>query len=124
MPIKEACHVAVQRSSPGKQRMWKHIRARHLAKGSGARPMVSIVSFLCLFTNFYEVDVNLGCNIKVTFLCLIILLHTCLQVSFGSDRVNRAPTFDMDLSDFYDSYGEPISYEAAYKYFDQDASQK
>lgn len=47
-----------------------------------------------------------------------------VQVSFGSDRVNRAPTFDMDISDFYDSNGEPISYEAAHKYFEQDASQK
>jgi len=54
----------------------------------------------------------------------MVLLRTCFQVSFGSDRVNRAPTFDMDLSDFCDSDGEPISYEAAHKYFDQDASQK
>ncbi|KAM0821317.1 hypothetical protein ACQ4PT_072325 [Festuca glaucescens] len=35
-----------------------------------------------------------------------------LQVSFGSDLSNRAPTFDMDLSDFMDG-GKPISYEKA-----------
>ncbi|XP_024399655.1 L-arabinokinase isoform X3 [Physcomitrium patens] len=46
------------------------------------------------------------------------------RVSFGSDKVNRAPTFDMDISDFFDSSDEPITYEAAHKYFEHDASQK
>jgi hypothetical protein len=46
------------------------------------------------------------------------------QVSFGSDLSNRAPTFDMDLADLFDSEGEPIAYDVANKYFDQDASQK
>ncbi|KAG1364535.1 Mevalonate/galactokinase [Cocos nucifera] len=38
-----------------------------------------------------------------------------LQVSFGSELSNRAPTFDMDLSDLMDG-GEPISYEKAHKW--------
>jgi L-arabinokinase len=46
------------------------------------------------------------------------------QVSFGADLSNRAPTFDMDLADLFDSEGEPIAYDVANKYFDQDASQK
>lgn len=46
------------------------------------------------------------------------------QVSFGSDLSNRAPTFDMDLADLFDSEGEPIAYDVGNKYFDQDASQK
>ncbi|KAI0504615.1 hypothetical protein KFK09_015567 [Dendrobium nobile] len=46
-----------------------------------------------------------------------------LQVSFGSELSNRAPTFDMDLSDFLDG-DQPISYEKAYRYFAQDQSQK
>jgi L-arabinokinase len=87
LPIKEACHVAVQRSPPGKQRLWKHTMARQLATGQGLTPVVCIVSF-------------------------------------GSDLSNRAPTFDMDLADLFDSEGEPIAYDVANKYFDQDASQK
>jgi hypothetical protein len=59
---------------------------------------------------------------------LILQKPSCLrfvsQVSFDSDKGNRAPTFDMDLSDFVDSNGDPISYEAARQYFEQDASQK
>ncbi|KAM3239912.1 hypothetical protein ACQJBY_053540 [Aegilops geniculata] len=46
-----------------------------------------------------------------------------VQVSFGSELSNRAPTFDMDLSDFMDG-DKPISYEKAKKYFSQDPSQK
>lgn len=45
-------------------------------------------------------------------------------MSYGSEKDNRAPTFDMDLSDFFDSNGDPISYEAARQYFEQDSSQK
>jgi L-arabinokinase len=51
--------------------------------------------------------------------CVIIYL----QVSFGSDLSNRAPTFDMDLSDFMDG-DKPISYEKARRFFCQDPSQK
>lgn len=46
-----------------------------------------------------------------------------MQVSFGSELSNRAPTFDMDLSDFVED-GRPISYEKARHYFAQDPSQK
>uniref|UniRef100_A0A0D6QS92 GHMP kinase N-terminal domain-containing protein n=1 Tax=Araucaria cunninghamii TaxID=56994 RepID=A0A0D6QS92_ARACU len=45
MPIREACHVAVQRSHPSKQRLWKHALARQHEKGEGFRPVVQIVSF-------------------------------------------------------------------------------
>lgn len=46
-----------------------------------------------------------------------------MQVSFGSELSNRAPTFDMDLSEFVED-GRPISYEKARHYFAQDPSQK
>ncbi|GJN18976.1 hypothetical protein PR202_gb06199 [Eleusine coracana subsp. coracana] len=46
-----------------------------------------------------------------------------LQVSFGSELSNRAPTFDMDLSDFMDG-DKPISYDKAKDYFSRDPSQK
>ncbi|KAG2648476.1 hypothetical protein PVAP13_1NG027200 [Panicum virgatum] len=85
MPIREACHVAVQRSDPSKQKQWKHTQARQLANG-GAVPVLQIVSF-------------------------------------GSELSNRAPTFDMDLSDFMDG-DKPISYDKAKEYFSLDPSQK
>ena len=44
-------------------------------------------------------------------------------MSFGSELSNRAPTFDMDLSDLMHEE-QPISYEKAYKYFAEDPSQK
>lgn len=46
-----------------------------------------------------------------------------IQVSLGSDLSNRAPTFDMDLSDMMNGE-QPISYEEACKYFAQDPSQR
>ncbi|KAK8968399.1 L-arabinokinase [Platanthera guangdongensis] len=86
MPIREACHVAVQRNHPTKHKLWKHAQARQNAKGEQPHPVLQIVSF-------------------------------------GSELSNRAPTFDMNLSDFMDGE-QPISYEKAYKYFAQDPSQK
>ncbi|PKU72298.1 L-arabinokinase isoform X2 [Dendrobium catenatum] len=86
MPIREACHVAVQRNHPTKQKLWKHAQARQQAIGKCPNPVLQIVSF-------------------------------------GSELSNRAPTFDMDLSDFLDA-DQPISYEKAYRYFAQDQSQK
>lgn len=56
-----------------------------------------------------------------------LLSNTCFlnfQVSFGSELSNRGPTFDMDLSDFMEEDGKPISYEKAYHYFSKDPSQK
>lgn len=52
-------------------------------------------------------------------------LFVCFQnqVSYGSELSNRAPTFDMNLSDFMDG-GNPISYENARKYFAKDPAQK
>ncbi|KAL0546436.1 hypothetical protein IC582_016344 [Cucumis melo] len=86
LPIREACHVALQRNHPTKHRLWKHAQARQNAKGEGSKPVLQIVSY-------------------------------------GSELSNRAPTFDMDLSDFMDGEG-PMSYKKARKYFAQDPAQK
>ncbi|GMQ02601.1 hypothetical protein CsSME_00048747 [Camellia sinensis var. sinensis] len=45
MPIREACHVAVQRNDPSKQRLWKHAQSRQNAKGQGSTPVLQIVSY-------------------------------------------------------------------------------
>lgn len=45
MPIREACHVAVQKIQPNKQRLWKHAQARQNAKGQGPTPVLQIVSY-------------------------------------------------------------------------------
>ncbi|KAJ4963559.1 hypothetical protein NE237_023498 [Protea cynaroides] len=45
MPIREACHVAVQRIHPSKQKLWKHAEARQLAKGKESNPVLQIVSY-------------------------------------------------------------------------------
>jgi L-arabinokinase len=45
------------------------------------------------------------------------------QISYGSELSNRAPTFDMDLSDFMDG-DKPISYDKAKAYFFLDPSEK
>lgn len=39
MPIREACHVAVQMIHPSKQRLWKHAQARR----RGSSPVLQIV---------------------------------------------------------------------------------
>ncbi|KAL1205524.1 L-arabinokinase [Cardamine amara subsp. amara] len=84
MPTREACHAAVQRNHPSKQKLCKHTEARHHSRDA---PILEIVSF-------------------------------------GSELSNRGPTFDMDLSDFMEENGKPISYEKAYHYFSRDPSQK
>ncbi|GMH12368.1 hypothetical protein Nepgr_014209 [Nepenthes gracilis] len=45
MPIREACHVAVQINHPSKQRLWKHALARQQDKGQGLKPVLQIVSY-------------------------------------------------------------------------------
>lgn len=40
MPIREACHVALQRQPLGKQRLWKHIKVGWRA---GAAGMVALM---------------------------------------------------------------------------------
>ncbi|KAB5513691.1 hypothetical protein DKX38_027597 [Salix brachista] len=45
MPIKEACHVAVQKNHASKHRLWKHAQARQNAKGQGPTPVLQIVSY-------------------------------------------------------------------------------
>ncbi|KAL5223591.1 hypothetical protein ABZP36_010230 [Zizania latifolia] len=44
LPLREACHVAVQRNHPSKQKLWKHVQARQL-ENAGVVPVVQIVSF-------------------------------------------------------------------------------
>ena len=43
LPIREACHVAVQMNHPTKHRLWKHALARQQAKGQGSTPVLEIV---------------------------------------------------------------------------------
>ena len=67
MPIREACHVAVQRSLPGKQRLWKHALAR---KENDTGPVVQIVCsypmvYFCLLL-FHTVDVYSDINLRET----------------------------------------------------------
>ncbi|XP_071722454.1 L-arabinokinase-like [Rutidosis leptorrhynchoides] len=45
MPIKEACHVAVQRNNPSKHRLWKHAQARQQDKQQGPTAVLQIVSY-------------------------------------------------------------------------------
>ncbi|KAK9983931.1 hypothetical protein SO802_033456 [Lithocarpus litseifolius] len=45
LPIREACHVAVQMNHPSKHRLWKHALARQQAKGQGSTPVLEIVSY-------------------------------------------------------------------------------
>ncbi|CAL8996619.1 unnamed protein product [Prunus brigantina] len=45
MPIKEACHVAVQRNHPSKHRLWKHALVRQQAEGKNPTPVLQIVSY-------------------------------------------------------------------------------
>ncbi|CAH9101632.1 unnamed protein product [Cuscuta epithymum] len=45
LPIKEACHVAVQTIHPSKQKLWKHAQARQHAKGPRLTPVLQIVSY-------------------------------------------------------------------------------
>uniref|UniRef100_A0A6N2N4G7 GHMP kinase N-terminal domain-containing protein n=1 Tax=Salix viminalis TaxID=40686 RepID=A0A6N2N4G7_SALVM len=44
MPIREACHVAVQKNHPAKQKLWKHAQARHHADHEKLTPILEIVS--------------------------------------------------------------------------------
>ncbi|KAF4348287.1 hypothetical protein F8388_000541 [Cannabis sativa] len=45
MPIREACHVAIQRVHPSKHRLWKHAQARQQAEGNSFTPVLQIVSY-------------------------------------------------------------------------------
>ncbi|KAJ6354944.1 hypothetical protein OIU77_005529 [Salix suchowensis] len=44
MPIREACHAAVQKNHPAKQKLWKHAQARHHADHEKLTPILEIVS--------------------------------------------------------------------------------
>ncbi|XP_028781315.1 L-arabinokinase [Neltuma alba] len=45
MPIREACHVALQRIHPSKQRLWKHAQARQDNKEQHPKAVLQIVSY-------------------------------------------------------------------------------
>ncbi|MCH83442.1 L-arabinokinase-like, partial [Trifolium medium] len=45
MPIREACHVALQRVHPSKHRLWKHAEARQNDKGGKPTAVLQIVSY-------------------------------------------------------------------------------
>ncbi|KAI4316185.1 hypothetical protein L6164_024189 [Bauhinia variegata] len=45
MPIREACHVALQRVPPSKHRLWRHAQARQDDKGSKPNAVFQIVSY-------------------------------------------------------------------------------
>ncbi|XAR63769.1 L-arabinokinase [Bertholletia excelsa] len=51
MPIREGCHVAVQRNHPTRQKLWKHTQARQQDGGKGPIPVIEIVSFGSELTN-------------------------------------------------------------------------
>ena len=65
MPIREACHVAVQRNHPSKHKLWKHAQARQQAKGQGSIPVLQIVCHYLtdkcdssIFNIFYMVRIS------------------------------------------------------------------
>lgn len=45
-------------------------------------------------------------------------------VSFGADRANRGPAFDMDLPELLTPEGGPIAYEDARAYFHADPAHR
>ncbi|KAK9138193.1 hypothetical protein Sjap_008787 [Stephania japonica] len=42
LPIREACHVAVQRTNPSRQKLWKHAQAWQTAEGQQPTPVLQI----------------------------------------------------------------------------------
>jgi len=58
MPIKEACHVALQRIHPSKHRLWKHAEARQNDKGGNPTAVLQIVCWRT-FGNLYIISVNI-----------------------------------------------------------------
>lgn len=43
MPIREACHVAIQQSHPDKHKLWNHAQARQQSKGQSSTPVLQVV---------------------------------------------------------------------------------
>ncbi|KAK6944666.1 GHMP kinase N-terminal domain [Dillenia turbinata] len=61
MPIREACHVALQSVHPSKQKLWKHVEARRQAAGHGRTPILQIVSLgseLCNRGPTFDMDLS------------------------------------------------------------------
>lgn len=69
MPIREACHVALQKNHPSKHRLWKHVQARQDSSVQGQTPVLQIV---CIF--FWEVPLCTT-NFSGTF---FFLVHHCI----------------------------------------------
>lgn len=54
MPIREACHVALQRVHPSKHRLWKHAEARQNDKGRNPTAVLQIVCLrTCKISKYY-----------------------------------------------------------------------
>lgn len=58
MPTREACHVAVQKAHPTKQRLWKHAQARQNSKGQGPTPVLQIVCAYIYTEKFYKLNIK------------------------------------------------------------------
>jgi len=59
MPIKEACHVALQRNHPSKHRLWKHAEARQNDKGRNPTAVLQIVCWrTCEISIFYQLTLT------------------------------------------------------------------
>lgn len=68
MPIREACHVAVQRNHPSKHKLWKHAQARQDSGVQG--PVLQIVCII-----FWEVSLCKA-HFKETF--FFFLAYQCI----------------------------------------------
>uniref|UniRef100_A0A0D9WTU1 GHMP kinase N-terminal domain-containing protein n=1 Tax=Leersia perrieri TaxID=77586 RepID=A0A0D9WTU1_9ORYZ len=57
LPLREACHVAVQRNHQSNQKLWEHIHARQLENG-GKEPVVSFGSELSNRSPTFDMDLS------------------------------------------------------------------
>ncbi|KAK9152811.1 hypothetical protein Sjap_000291 [Stephania japonica] len=72
LPIREACHVAVQRTNPSRQKLWKHAQAWQTAEGQRPTPVLQIVcEFSLVFSHQYKILLHL---IKSCCIFIIICL--------------------------------------------------
>lgn len=77
MPIREACHVAVQRNHPTNQKLWKHAQARQQVKGEGPNPVLQIVSLKQkkLLLSYHSSYINYGLYFVVFYKWLCSFLN-------------------------------------------------
>lgn len=59
MPIREACHVALQRTHPSKHRLWKHAQARQNDRGHKPTAVLQIVcAKSCKTVDFFQLTME------------------------------------------------------------------